>query len=212
MPSKIAKLPLIGKVFHREIEPFPADVQDFWSFMLARHGMTLVNKNDSKMMQIVGESLDLMGIQDKDDFMKKYTTSVLGRVFTPFELGVPMEGWSLWNQIRVCPHEIRHDVQRKNNGCLGFEWDYTTNSASRASHECDALSVDMLLEWRYQDRMLSPHELAVGLKGYACTDEDVEVSEKQLQMIAKMIRRGAILPDPAKEACDWLNERFGVKQ
>lgn len=211
MPSRLAKIPLVGKIFHRELSPFPADVQDFWSFMLARHGMHVVNKNDSKMMKIVGESLDLMGIQDKDDFMKRFTTTVFGRVYTPFEIGVESDGWSLWQQIRILPHEIRHDVQRKNVGAIGYEWDYTTSSAARANYECDAMSIDMLLEWRYQDRMLSPREMALTLKGYACSDMDIKVSEKQLAMAAKMIRRGAILPDPAREACEWIDDRFGTK-
>lgn len=209
MASRIlARIPLIGRIF-RSANPAPEDVVEFWKVMTGHFATKVVNKSDSKEMQFVAEALGLMKILDKDAFLKRYTTTIGDKIYIPFEIGKPNDSWSLWSQITVCVHEHQHVFQDRAAGGLTFEWDYLTSTAKRAHYEAEAYRTNMVMEWRYQGRMLNPTHLAGLLANYACTPTDIAVVEKMLKLSIPSIKAGAITSDVARWACNWLDARWG---
>lgn len=206
----LGRVPLIGRLFRR-VDPTPDDVREFWKAMQGKWDTQRIDKADASDMRVLADLLNLLGIVDKDRFMRMFTTTVGNRIYTPFEPGVPAEGWSLWQQIRICVHEHHHVFQDRVAGGLGFEWNYITSSAKRAHYEAEAYRCEMVLEWRYQGRMLDPKALAGLLRDYGCSADDVAVAEKMLSLSVPSIKAGAIASDVCRWAVGWLDQRWRIR-
>jgi hypothetical protein len=207
MASVLARIPLVGRFF-QHVDPKPEDVVEFWKVMTEHFATKVVNKADSAEMKFVADALGLMKILDKDAFLKRYTTTIGDKIYIPFTIGEPHESWSLWSQITVCVHEHQHVFQDRAAGGLSFEWNYLTSSAKRAHYEAEAYRTNMVLEWRYQGRMLNPAHLAGLLKNYGCSDVDIAVVEKMLALSIKPIKAGAITSDVCRWGTIWLDARW----
>jgi hypothetical protein len=201
----LARIPLVGRFFRR-VDPTPEDVREFWKASLAHWDTTRIDKAKSDEMKLVGEVLSLLGVVDKQNFLRRFTTTIGTRIYTPFEPGVPTSEWSLWSQITVCVHEHHHVWQDRAAGGLGFEWAYLTSSAQRAHYEAEAYRTNMVLDWRYQGRMLNPRDLAAKLRFYGCSTSDIEVAAKMLALSVPSIKAGAIASDVCRWSVGWLDE------
>lgn len=206
-PRAMRQLPLVGRFF-RSVSPTPDDVREFWAAITRQYDTQRIPKQDSHEMKLVAEALGLMGIVNQQDFLQRFTTVIDCRIYTPFEPGVPTAAWSLWGQIRVAIHEHHHVFQDRASGGLGFKWNYLTSAASRAHYEAEAYRTDMVMDWRFQGRMLDPLSLASNLKSYGCSDVDVEVVRRMLALSIPSIKAGAITSDVCRWACDWLDQRW----
>lgn len=51
-------------------------VQDFWAFMCKRFSSKVVQKDESRVMGVAAELLNVLDIQDKDQFMKNFVTTL----------------------------------------------------------------------------------------------------------------------------------------
>lgn len=207
MGLRLTRLPLIGRFF-RHVDPTPTDVVAFWQVLTGHFDTQVVDKLQSAEMQAIAEALDLMGIVDKQTFLRRYTTTLGTRICIPFTVGVPNEDWPLWQQVCVAVHEHEHVHQDRAAGGLGFEWNYLTNPAQRAHYEAEAYRTNMVLEWRYQGRMFNPTVLASLLMHYGCSVADVQVAEKMLALSIPAIKAGAIASDVCRWGCNWLDARW----
>ena len=94
--------------------------------------------------------LSRINVLDKDEFLRRYTTTIGKRIYTPFDVGVPDERYDLWRQISVCVHEHQHVEQLLRDGWLKFAGRYLVSSAARAAYEAEAFRCNMELHyWRY---------------------------------------------------------------
>jgi hypothetical protein len=211
--SKILQRYPLARRYLYPVRPTPQDVADFWDYMCARHGVKVIDKNDSELMAQVSELLNLMGILNKHEFLKHYTTTVILRpyrgIYIPFTIGVPNEDYDLWPQMRICVHEIDHIIQADLAGDLGFGWYYLTNSAARAHYEAGGLRADMEMEWRYQGRLLDPSGMATKVLHYNCSQLECETTETELRQCIPIIKSDALIEPASREAVIWLDERYG---
>ena len=210
MTNIISRLPLVRRLVATKPALTPGDVKDFWAFMSKTYGTRIINKNNAAEMKAVGELLRIMGVMDKEAFLKNYTTTLGKTIYIPKSIGFEDANWSLWGQVVICVHEHIHVYQDEQSGGLIYEWQYVTNSADRANYEAEAYRADMELSWRYQGSMPSAKSLAAKLKNYACTNVDIKVAEKQLALSIPAIKAGVILHPVTKVAIGWLDVRLAA--
>ncbi len=201
MKGFLQSIPVVGGLF-RDLQP--DDVRAFWRFMQGHFDTSAVNKGDDVAMQLVAQALESLGIQNRDTFLKSYTTTIGRRVYTPFEIGVPQGGYDLWGQIVVCVHEHQHVVQHDREG-LAYEVSYLTDRAARARWEAEAYRSNLeMCFWRY-GQTPSAQSIAEGLFAYGCRAADVEVAAQSLALSAASVRRGAVTNESTRVAITWLN-------
>jgi len=211
MKKLLIRYPLARRLLY-PVRPTAQDVTEFWDYMCSRHGVTAIDEADPKQARIVDGVLDAMGVFGKHEFRKHYSTTVLSSfrgIYIPFKPGVLCEDYDLWQQMRVCVHEIDHVTQADLKRELGYSWDYLTNHASRAAYEGDAFRSDVEMEWRYRGRLLYPYVLSIRLIHYNCTSLDCENIEKKLEDCMPVIKSDTLTEPASKEAAVWLDERYG---
>ena len=202
MKGFLQSLPVVGKVF---VDIQPEEVWAFWRFMQDHYRTTVVNKRDALEMQLVAQALDALGIQSRERFLRNFTTTLVRRIYTPFEVGSPRGGWDLWSQVVICVHEHQHVVQHDREG-LSFEVSYLADRAARARWEAEAYRSNLELHfWRYGTTP-SARRMAEVLSDYGCRPEDVDVAAKSLALSAVSIRKGAVINEATHVALGWLDE------
>lgn len=185
-------------------QPTPEQVRAFYAHMLDHFGASVVNKQNAVEMQGVALLLSQLGILDHSAFLKRFATTLGRRIYVPFEVGEPQEGWSLWSQITVCAHECQHVVQYDRYRPLGFAWQYVATKAGRARLEAEAYRCQLELHFWRTGEILPAHELAASLQHYGVSDTDVKTAETMLRVSGESVRRGAIVNRASAVAIDWL--------
>ena len=178
------------------------DVQNAWKYMSKYYDFDIIDKSNAKEMQIAGWALELMDIQDSDDFLKRYTTTIGRNIYVPFEIG---EGSQSKLKLQLCTlaHEAQHVVQfRRNSGKFVFR--YLTSDAARASYEADALRANMEMYWYMTGKLLSPKKLSDSLVGYSIGDDDRRVVYKNLMISSKVVKRGGVITGTSKTLIKWM--------
>lgn len=179
------------------------DVVAFYGYMKKKFGTMVIEKADAVEMRVVAASLALMGIMDVQKFLKKYATTVGNRVYVPFEVG--SDEVSLVDQIALLVHEHVHVGQFEANG---FVPEYLLNSGKRALHECSAYRATMEMVFYLTGRCPSPSKLAKGLKAYMCSDEDIAVADKYLNLASEVVKGSGVITEESKVAIAWLRRRM----
>lgn len=189
----------------------PSLVRDFWSHMTGRFKASVVNKNSSLEMRAIATFLSLIKVANREAFLRSFATTVGRKIYVPFDIGTPIDGWSLWGQVTVCVHECHHVHQYDKLGAVMFNWQYLMSTARRALIEAEAYRCNMEIYWARTGQILSPATLAAQLKSYAVTDADVAVVERILSSSAVTIQQGGIASPASKEALVWLRQQGVVK-
>jgi hypothetical protein len=191
-------------------EPTAKTVKDFWTYMSQEYDSVVIPKATATEMKIVATFLDVLNIQDNDVFMNRFTTTLGGRIYIPFELGVANAYYGLWGQIRVCVHEHQHIEQGHREGWIVFGERYITSSSYRAGYEAEAYGCDLEMEYWYRgidaDLEIRGCSMAGGLKNYGCNIEDIEQAKLSLGIRAEMIRHGGVENRASQKAIVWLNQ------
>lgn len=184
------------------------DVKDFWKYMARKYKFEIVHKSDSASMKIIGWALSQMGIQSKDAFLKRYTTTVcLGSwraVYIPFEIGRGTQA-QLISQVETCVHEAQHVVQAGRDSFQPMK--YLRSDTSRAFYEADAYRTNMEMHWYFTGKLLSAKRLAGLLRGYRVGKADRRIAEKHLIIASKVVKRGGVISGVSKNAIRWWNRR-----
>jgi hypothetical protein len=177
----------------------PETVQHVWSHMAGKYGTVVVSKADAWTMKTVGAMLNLLGIQDRERFMTRYVTTIGRRIYTPFEVGVELGGWTLVGQIAVCAHEHTHVIQGRRDGWR-YEWRYLTSTAWRAWYEVEAYRTTLEMQWALTGAIVDPERYAQGLEAYGCKAVDVEQARRTLTVCAEEVQRGIVRSEATWEA------------
>jgi hypothetical protein len=182
----------------------PGLVKHFWKYMSETFDSKSVTKKDSNFMKMVGSSLDLMKIQDKEKFMSKYTTTIGKTIYVSFDIGGTTNKNILADQISTCVHEHQHVIQYKKDG-FKFMFEYLFEHEQRAKLEAVAYSTNLEMYYWYTGKMLDIDKLAIKLLDYDCDNIDVSVMKVILNANALVIKRGGIVNEASKKAIAWLN-------
>lgn len=189
-------------------EPQAAAVKAFWAHMQKEFGTSVVLKSSSDMMEVVGQFLDAIGIQDKETFLTRFTTTIGKTIYIPFEIGTPGEHYDLWRQLRVCVHEHQHVVQGGREGWATFSAQYVSSSSWRAGYEAEAYGSDLEMEYWKLGPGLDIESFILqrtqGLKAYGCSDEDILMAQAMLRVRADVTKTGAVETLAAQRAITWL--------
>ena len=100
-------------------DPTSATVQALWNFLSEHYHARVISKADDPTMQIVGEGLELFGIQDKQTFLHNFSTTIGHTIWTPEPVGHPTS-CSLWEQLKLGVHEHTHIWQYDRCEFLGL--------------------------------------------------------------------------------------------
>lgn len=201
MKGLLQAIPFVGAAF---TDIRPEEVRAFWQHMQNHFGTSVINKRSALEMQVVAHALQALGITRRDAFLRNFTTTIVRRIYTPFEVGVPKLGWELWNQVVICVHEHQHVVQHDREG-VAFEVSYLADRAARARWEAEAYRSNLELHyWRYGETP-SAQRVASVLAGYGCRPADIEVATKSLALSAMVVRQGGVINEATKVALSWLN-------
>jgi hypothetical protein len=173
-----------------------------------------VGKKDAAEMNLIGGLLELMKIQKKSAFLKRYATTLVPPLFVvkptiylPFKLGDTGKGVpALWRQVEMICHEFHH-VRQWQKDPARFILRYATSKAKRAWYEARAYHVDIEMHKYLRGQMYNPGKLALALYGYGCRASDVRTVTKHLKMAAAVVSHGGIHNRISKQAQKWLNRR-----
>jgi len=185
-------------------------VRDFWLHMQNEFGSSVVQKDESAVMKAAASLLDVLDIQDKEQFMKDFVTTLHRTIYIPFIVGVEGSGghWSLWSQIRVCVHENQHVVQSDRDGLPEFAARYLTSSSFRAGYEAEAYGCDLEMEFWRQGANFNPYDFALqraqGLKSYGCSEGDIDQAATMLALRAGVVVQGVVETKSSQVAIEWL--------
>lgn len=182
-----------------------AQVRAYWKYMQKQYRFKVIDKDDAKEMQLVGWALDTMGIQDQDDFLNNYTTTIGSKIYVPFEIGVGTQRQRV-GQIITCAHECQHVLQSRRDPM--YEIKYLTNDASRTLFEVDAYQVNMEIHWWFYRKLLSPAVMANTLKGYSIGAANRRVAKRQFISSSKMIQYGGVTTGTAIKTIRWCNRNL----
>lgn len=184
----------------------PELTKAFWAYMQNEFGSSVEEKNDALVMEVAADLLAVLKIQDKEQFMKNFVTTLYKTIYIPFEIGVEDDRWTLWNQVRVCVHEHQHIVQGERDGWVTFCSSYLTSSLCRAGYEAEAYGSDLEMEfWRTED-ILDINQRVASLKSYGCSDEDIEQARQMLEIRADVVVQGVVANPSSIKAIAWLEE------
>jgi len=186
-------------------------VRRFWHHMAARFRAQIVPKASAAEMQIVSELLNRMGIADKDDFMRRFATTIGRRIYLPFAPGDVSPGWGLLSQVETCVHECHHIVQYDSLGPPMFVYQYVVSKARRALLEAQAYRTNLEMRFRLTGQMLDPASLAASLRSYDVSEADVLVATRILAAAVPTIRAGGVMGPACSEAQRWLRSNGGLR-
>jgi hypothetical protein len=190
-------------------EPTQQQVRSFWAYLQKQYGSQVVQKADSELMKLVAGFLDVVDIQDDEVFLKRFTTTLINRIYIPFELGVPGT-YSLWGQIRLCVHEHQHIEQGQREGWIKFGGEYLTSPSRRANYEAEAFGCDMEMQyWRegssFNAKAYGQRRVEV-LKMYGCKPEHIEQAKQAITIRADVLLQGGVENKCSQFAIAWLNK------
>ena len=175
--------------------------------MQAKYGSAVANKNSSVLMQAAAKALSVIGVVNPDEFLKSYATTIDGIIYVPFEIGAADDTWDLWDQVIVCAHEHHHIEQQRKIGKATFDWRYLSDSSARAQFEAEAYACAVELDfWRYGKLSYTPESVARFIRGYGCSDNDVEIAGDRLRVLGETVLAGGIVNESSCEVIAWLEE------
>lgn len=188
----------------------PELTKAFWAHMQSEFGSSVEEKNDALVMQAAAQLLDALKIQDKEQFMKDFVTTLFKTIYIPFKIGIEDGRWSLWSQVRVCVHEHQHVIQGGRDGWPEFCSRYLTDSSFRAGYEAEAFGSDMEMEFWRQGTAFNISDFAKErpwvLKSYGCSDADIEQAVQMLTIRAGVVSQGAVANPSTIKAIEWLEK------
>ncbi|MCJ7759715.1 hypothetical protein MUP59_01035 [Candidatus Bathyarchaeota archaeon] len=183
----------------------PQLVKDFWSYMQGVFGSCVEQKNEAAVMKMAVALLSVLKIQNKDQFMKDFVTTLYNTIYIPFEIGINDDHWDLWDQICVCVHEHQHIVQGERDCWVTFVSRYLTSTSFRAGYEAEAYGCNLEMEFWRTGKIIDTGARVFSLKNYGCKDDDIEMAKRILDVRAEVVRQGVVENKSSITAIKWLD-------
>jgi hypothetical protein len=185
-------------------------VLDYHTYMSRKFHFQIIDKGGSDLMYLVSNALEILGIMDKDAFMKRYAITIVNPftdekfVYIPWTPGDGSQAARAM-QIRVLAHETEHTIQGED---LKFVPRYFYSKSRRAHYEALAMRAELEIWYYLYGTPMDTARAAQRLKAYRVRSGDIRVTKKELDLANKVITRGAIGTDAGKAAISWLRRRL----
>lgn len=185
-------------------------VLDYHSYMSRKFHFEIINKGGSDLMGLVSNALEILGIMDKEKFMKRYAMTIVNPftdekfVYIPWTPGVGSQTARAY-QLRVLAHEVEHTLQGES---LKFVPRYFYSKSHRAHYEAKAIRAELELWWYLYGIPMNTEAASRRLAAYQVRSSDIRVTKKELDLANRVICRGAIGTDAGKAAIGWLKKRL----
>jgi hypothetical protein len=186
------------------LEITPEMAAGLWDHLSDEFGSEIVDKDDSKLMRVVGWALDAFGILDKESFLENYGTTLIDTIYLPFAPGEVSQKWTPVKQCSMAIHEHHHVYQCNDVGAVIFSTGYLAKKSSRAHYEAEAYRTNLEFRWWLLGEMGSPTYYAEKIRNYGCGDNEVAFIEKFLEMSVPIIEAGEFTSPVTESAIKWL--------
>jgi len=163
------------------------------------------HKADSAFMKTIGGALDLMGIINHDDFMKRFTTTIGHTIYAPFKFGDSDSRLERWNHVGVLVHELAHVYQYDHSPVL-FPGRYLGDRSWRAQYEAEAFSADLQLYFWRTGKIYDIEKRSLVLLHYGLEPSHCKYVENHLWSVAETIKAGGQVSSIATAAIDALED------
>ncbi len=144
------------------------------------------NKNEGEI-EAVASILDLIGVKDKEAFLKEVAITIYRHIYLPFTVGDlsvdPLK------QLEIIAHELEHVLQWEKDP-LAFGINYLTKPEKRAEMEVKALGANLEWVWRTTGKLYDIKQLSAHMKWYRIGSKDIKVAEKHLAILANILKQG----------------------
>jgi len=185
------------------MDPTPQQVKDLWKHLSDRYGSKVKHKASAAEMKLIGEALDLIGILDASSFMGDFTTTINKTIYTPFEVGVPSDGHTLWSQIVIGAHEHQHVIQARDMG-VQFAVLYLTDDTWRSAYEGEAYRVSLTMDYWHHGSLPSVEGYVNSMRSYGVSDASLDFFRRYLELSLPTIRDGGLADEASRTAIEWL--------
>jgi hypothetical protein len=187
-------------------------VVDYHIYMARRFDFEIVRKADDELMILISRGLEVMGIMDDEEFMKRYAVSfvdpLLDRrfVWIPWEIGQGSQA-ALRMQCEVLAHEAGHIVRAVQ---MGPRWGpkYLLSKSFRGHEEAQAMRPQMEMHFYLTGKRSDTARLANGLKNYRVRSRDIRVMKIELDIIQASILRGRVGSLAGKNGIRYLKRKL----
>lgn len=179
-------------------EPTAEEADRFVDFMSKRFDVRVIDKNNAAEMRAVASFLSAIGVIDKEEFLKSYTTTIGQSVYMPATL-------SPWARISVLPHEIQHTLQFRKDGFAPMSWAYLTDQEQRALMEVEGYTISSEMNfWRY-GQPVDPWWVEESLRNYNIDDAHRAMARRMIEQSNLVVAQGGIQFEPSRVAIAWLD-------
>ena len=144
-----------------------------------RYGQT------SGLIKSVASALELLGIADKDKFLRSCAITIDNSAYLPFRIGAASPSYA--SQIATVAHECQHRAQA---GHLDWPPQYLTNKSKRAEYETQAYAVTQEVLYRLTGSMPKARDLAALMASYSLGRAEIDYAARYLAMRQATLRRG----------------------
>ena len=139
----------------------------------------------SRLVKDVAGALELLGIADKDTFLRSCAITIGDSAYLPFRIGAASPSYA--SQIATVAHECQHRAQA---GHLDWPPQYLTNKSKRAEYETQAYAVTQEVLYRLTGSMPDARKLAEGMAFYGLGRAEIDYAARYLAMRQATLRRG----------------------
>jgi hypothetical protein len=184
-------------------------VIDYHKYMSQKFHFEIIQKSDCDMMPLVANALELLGIVNKDKFLRSFALTIVDPfydqkwVYIPWTPGAGSQA-ALRKQVMVLAHEVEHTLQGED---IRWAPKYFTSKSYRAHMEAQAMRAELELCWYLTGKPANTKALADRLESYRVRSRDIRVTKKELDLVNMVVKRGAIGSDAGKAAIRWLKKR-----
>lgn len=185
-------------------------VIDYHEYMSRKFHFQIIQKTDCDLMPLAANALELLGIVDKEKFLKSFALTIVEpitdwkAVYIPWVPGRGTQN-ALVSQVLVLGHETEHTIQGEE-----IDWGprYCISQSFRANQESLAMHPELELGFYLTGKPLNTAALANRLKYYRVRQRDIRVTKKHLDLYNKIVARGAIGSIAGKAAIKWLKKNL----
>lgn len=174
----------------------PDLVRSVWYLLQSTFQTTVVPKQSALEMQLASKILGVSG------FLSEYATTIVRRIYIPFEVGVPGDV-SLVGQCAIAAHEHQHVEQLDRDG-FAYLWRYLNDPSARMRYEVEAYRSTMEVRYWLTGQVPDPDRILSTLSNYKLTPEALEDAGDLLRTAAADVTAGNITTRASQVAINWL--------
>jgi hypothetical protein len=181
-------------------------VRDFVGDLTSHFGATVIDKRTASEMQVAARVVRFLGVDRSGDFLHYCASTIGRRIYLPFEVGTPADGFDLWGQIVAATHACQRVVQYDALGGLRLAIAYLGSAERRVRLDAEAYRTTLeLLFWR-TGHVATARTVALAIRSFGATEEDVDLADATIDRYGDRVEQGAVATHAGRFAVDWLDE------